>query len=158
MIHEATPKSVHAWAAARGAIHGAVHVVYRVHPCPRRKADPGATPPLSHSLPRSLAPYASHTRARAHAHRLHQSTTGNGADAKVQLNLRRSKSAWLHHGHSKVVDAIYQRLGQVTKVSEWCVGGAWAVRGRVMAIVTSGHVGSARRRALTAQPDSPALR
>ena len=119
----------------------------------------GYTPSLSltHSLPRSLAPYASHTRARAHTHRLHQSTTGNGADAKVQLNLRRSKSAWLHHGHSKVVDAIYQRLGQVTKVSEWCVGGAWAVRGRVMAIVTSGHVGSARRRALTAQPGSPAL-
>ena len=110
---------------------------------------------LTHSLALSLP--MRHTRARARTHRLHQSTTGNGADAKVQLNLRRSKSAWLHHGHSKVVDAIYQRLGQVTKVSEWCVGGAWAVRGRVMAIVTSGHVGSARRRALTAQPDSPAL-
>eukprot|EP00041_Stephanoeca_diplocostata_P012103 m.202039 g.202039 ORF g.202039 m.202039 type:complete len:404 (+) comp18811_c0_seq5:81-1292(+) len=48
---------------------------------------------------------------------LGRSTVGHGGDAR-ESNTRSSKSAWLHRGHSKVLDAIYQRVGLVARVPE----------------------------------------
>lgn len=56
---------------------------------------------------------------QAHS-RLHKSTVGHGEDAR-DSNTRTSKSAWLHRGHSEVLDAIYARVGIVTRVPEAAV-------------------------------------
>eukprot|EP00035_Acanthoeca_spectabilis_P039182 m.59787 g.59787 ORF g.59787 m.59787 type:complete len:408 (+) comp9478_c0_seq1:76-1299(+) len=49
------------------------------------------------------------------APRLGRSTVGHGEDAR-DSGTRTSKSAWLHRGHSEVLEAIYTRVGIVTKV------------------------------------------
>jgi len=51
------------------------------------------------------------------APRLGRSTVGHGEDAR-DSGTRTSKSAWLHRGHSEVLEAIYTRVGLVTRVPD----------------------------------------
>eukprot|EP00040_Diaphanoeca_grandis_P030630 m.181481 g.181481 ORF g.181481 m.181481 type:complete len:409 (+) comp32068_c0_seq2:192-1418(+) len=48
------------------------------------------------------------------------SAVGHGDDARVAKQ-RTSKSAWLHRGHSDVLDAIYVRMGVMTNVPDAAV-------------------------------------
>lgn len=48
---------------------------------------------------------------------LARSTTGHGKNTRVD-DVRTSKSAWLSRGHSKVMDAIYRRIGLATNIPQ----------------------------------------